>query len=149
MAATDDVMQAFVAKWTADTALNASFAGGPRAGDIPSPLVVPYAHIETRVEKEPTLGSGGTGCHYIRTVLQVWGKKADANTIIGQIAATFENASNTGGTGSKTLTVPNSTHLWTQPINPGSLEKAETRKDGEEIWKGIVEYVVWVQRLTP
>lgn len=146
MAATDDVLTAFRTAWAADAALQASFAGGPRGGDIPSPLAVPYCHAKAEQHQDPEYSTGGYGIHWVRITLTVYGLYAAANTILGQIAAEFEHAC--PGT-AKTLSVPNSTHMGTFPLTPGVLVKDEARKDGDEIWKGVVEYVVMLQRATP
>jgi hypothetical protein len=146
VSATDDVMSAFRTKWAGDGALNTSIAGGPKGGDIPSPMTMPYCHIVVAQDRDPEISTGGVSVCWEKVTLTVYGLYAAANTIVGQIAAVFEGAYPGGA---RTLTVPNSTHMCTLPVDPGRLEKCDERKDGEEIWKGIVEYVVMLQRSSP
>lgn len=146
MSATDDIMTAFKTKWAADVPLATSVPAGPKGGKIPAPLSMPYCHILAARSQDQELSTGGQGVHWVRATLTVYGLYAAVNMIVGQIAAAFENAA--AGT-SKTLAVPNSTHMHTRPEEPGHLEVDPTRKDAEEVWMGIVVYVVMIQRSTP
>jgi hypothetical protein len=149
MAVSDDIQTAIVTTWLQDAAaggLKTLINDGPKAGAIPAPTPNPYCAIVVKQERQPEYSSGGFGWHFQRVTLTVFAKKADVVTITDRIEAVFANATNVGP---KTLTVPNSTHIFTQQVGVPKMEAEKSRKDADEIWKGIVEYLVQVSRTSP
>lgn len=145
----DDVAQAFVTKWLADVGaghLAVLVPAGPIQGKLPSPVPVPYCHLEVKKHQDPEYATGGFYIDWREVTLCYYALYADAVIGINAIAAVFEGAA--PGL-AKTLTVPNAQHMVTYAIDSGHVERDPDMKDGQDVTKGIVTYVVMCGRQVP
>lgn len=140
----DDTMAAVKARWKEDQTLR-GLIPEPQAGKLKTPQAALYCHLEVKLDHRECAGTGtggGIPWHDYRLVtLTFVGIKARVVEAVGTALAVFHQRVE--------LTYPSgaSFRQW-WPVEEGALTEDPDRKEGQDIWRGIIQGRVWSIRVS-
>lgn len=137
----NDVLEAVRKLWQEgdQATLPALFNEPPKTGRLKSPQTMPYARLDCNPERRESAGTGGKWHDFRRVEIFVYGVKADVVRALGAIGEIFNQQC--------TLTFPSGARFirwWPEP--GGDLSQDEDTKDGQDVWKGVANGIVWSVR---
>jgi hypothetical protein len=142
-----DMEAGFLARFMATPPLLAAVPGGMWAGRIPAEMAddtarpMPYAQVKSDkgqdAEYYAAVETGDTYLDFRLVTVTIWGVgKAALGEVMRKAEAAYDW---------KIFPVPHSTLKSVQPLGPRTEEETAKRR-GEDVWKGILQYRVTVQR---
>jgi hypothetical protein len=131
----DDVAQAVLAKWNADTTLALiPIARGRLTATVTSQTV--YAGLEVAEGDKPDeYSTGGVYVSYQTVTITLRGLEANVRAALAQVHAVFDPVKD----GSNVLVIPNGTFMVCWPLGR-HVEQDPATKDNTDIWQGVARY---------
>ena len=91
----------------------------------------------TKQAKPPDFSTGAPFIDYRQVTVEVYGiGKSSVGSVVSTIRQTFDHTA---------LTIDNSTHMRTQPLSDNEAPD-ETQRDGEDVRKAVLQWIVWTSR---
>lgn len=150
MSADTDVAAAWVSRWKSSAALDVAVPGGITSDRLTEgrPLaslperLTPYAELQVTKGKDPEYVSSGDFIDYRKVTVTIFGVgKESLGGVVSAARHVFDSPAPLDFSHAPAVTG----HMRTQPL--GDTEAPdENRKQGEDLRKAVLEWVVWTHR---
>ena len=137
----NDTMEAIRTLWQSDAVLPTLFRTPIQAGRLrplatDTPKAFPYAHLDVKFSRRALTGTSGSFHDYRTATITLYGIKEQ---IVNGLKAVM-GAFNLG----TTLAYPSRARFmrW-YPLDGGGMEEDDTTREGQDVWKAVVQAEVW------
>lgn len=131
-----DTLAAVKAYWIADPTLPTLVDRPPQSGRLEAGQPSVYAALACSLERRELTGTLRTWHDHRRVTITVYGPEKPVRQAIARVLGRFNLAT--------TLAYPSGARFLRWWADDGNrLEQDEQRRQGEDIWKGIVTGLIW------